>query len=55
MNHRQRRPPPSMWSGIWTLLIFVTAMAVVVVGTALTAQYLYGDWTCAFARCVKVK
>lgn len=52
---RRRLPPTSMWSGIWTLVIFISFVALVVGGTMLVNQYLYGDWRCAFARCVMVK
>lgn len=39
---------------MWALGLIVV-LAVIVLGVDLTVnQWLYGDWTCAFAKCVRV-
>lgn len=37
-------------------MIFIVVFAVLIFGgKAIHAHFVYGDWTCGFARCVKVK
>lgn len=46
---------PSGWRGyLLVLLVFVGAVVTVIGCAMLDADFLYGDWRCAFARCTKV-
>lgn len=39
----------------WTILAFLVLVLLSVIGDCWYNARIYGDWTCAFSRCVRVK
>ena len=39
------------WGGVAVVILLLLGFG----AAALVSHWIYGDWTCAFARCVKVK
>lgn len=37
------------------MLVIAVLLFAIMAGMAWYADRMYGDWTCAFARCIKVK
>lgn len=42
------------WTNVLAAAILVVLVALSVTGSVVHAELVYGDWTCAFAHCVKV-
>jgi len=48
--------PGNRYPSDLAVLVFIVVAAVAVVGAAvLRAELVYDDWTCALAKCVKLK